>query len=189
MISILTVILTAILVVITGVYVWLTFRILKANEKTVVFMRDQSESLTRPYVNISVVIYPQNSLFYLKIANTGRSTAEKLRMKIGKDFYQYGMNQENRNLRKFSAFSEEIDSFHPGAEMQFGLAQGFVLFGDEADLNLTPTRFEIETEYIGNGKKYYEIIPIDLSPYSKSILPHDPYVDQLSKICKAIEKK
>ena len=45
-------VLTAILVLITGFYAYVTFRILKANEKVVAEMGNQTESINRPYINI-----------------------------------------------------------------------------------------------------------------------------------------
>jgi len=43
------------LVIITAFYAWVTFRIMKANERTVAAMHSQIESATRPYVALGLV--------------------------------------------------------------------------------------------------------------------------------------
>jgi len=58
-------ILTALLVVITGIYAWFTFRILKANERIVEKMHEQQEAMYRPYIAISPVVYPENPIAFL----------------------------------------------------------------------------------------------------------------------------
>ena len=42
--------LTLALVVITGLYAWATFRILRANEAVVAAMKEQTETQLRPYL-------------------------------------------------------------------------------------------------------------------------------------------
>ncbi len=64
--------LTGLLVLITGFYAWATYRILKANELVVEAMREQSEATYRPYVTAGVYLEPDNPIFYLRIANTGK---------------------------------------------------------------------------------------------------------------------
>ena len=41
-------VLTGILVIITGSYAWATYKILRANEKVVEEMKEQSEAIMRP---------------------------------------------------------------------------------------------------------------------------------------------
>ena len=48
-------VLTSLLVIITAFYAWVTFRIMKANERTVAAMHSQIESATRPYVALGLV--------------------------------------------------------------------------------------------------------------------------------------
>lgn len=140
-------ILTAILVVITGIYAWFTFRILKANEKVVEQMRSQQEAMYRPYISVSPVVYPENPIVILKIKNSGLTAAHNLRLSLDKDFYKFGKKEEENNLRSLTAFKKPIDSFVPGAEIFFYLAQSFVIFGKKADPNLTPTSFTVTAEY------------------------------------------
>jgi hypothetical protein len=73
-------ILTFILVIITGFYALVTFRILKANQGVVNIMADQQEAILRPYVTISQFCPPSDASFYLKISNTGKTAAINLRI-------------------------------------------------------------------------------------------------------------
>ena len=182
-------ILTAILVIVTTFYAWVTFKILKANESVLHEMKVQHESLFRPYISISPVIYTDNPIFFLKIANTGRTAADKLRLSIDKDFYQFGKKEEDRNLRKHSAFSKQIDSFVPDAHMLFYLAQGFVVFGEDAKEDITPSIFTVTAKYEYSGQEVEEKTVIDLRPYPNSAIPHDPIVAKLKDIKDSIDKK
>jgi len=182
-------ILTAILVVITGTYAWLTFKILKANEKVVEQMREQQEAVYRPYISISPVVYPENPIAFLRIKNSGLTAANNLRLTLDKDFYQFGDKNEGKNLRSFAAFKQPIGSFVPSAEMFFYLAQGFVVFGRNADPKMTPTSFTITAEYEYQNKKVTEKTFIDLNPYLGAANPHDPLVCQLKALRETIEKK
>ena len=182
-------ILTAILVIFTGFYAWATFRILKANEKVVEQMRNQQEATQRPYISISPVLYPENPIVFLKIKNSGLTAAQNVRLSLDRDFYQFGEKREESNLRSFRAFTEPIDSFVPGGEMLFYLAQSFVIFGEKTDSSLTPSVFTITTEYEYHYKKVTEKTTIDLRPYLASAIPHDPMVNQVKKLRETIEKK
>lgn len=182
-------ILTALLVIITGLYALFTFRILRANEKVVGKMRDQQEAMYRPYVSISPVVYPENPIAFLKIKNSGLTAANNLRLNLDKDFFQFGENKEERNLKSRSAFKDPIDSFVPGAEIYFYLAQSFVIFGKKEGQELTPTTFTVTAEYEYLDKKVAEKTVVDLSPYLGAANPHDPIVCQLKAIKEAIEKK
>ena len=140
-------VLTGLLVIITGFYSWVTFKILKANEGVLREMREQQDSLYRPYISISPVVYSDNPIFHLKIQNAGHTAAQKLKLSIDRDFYQFGEQRDNRNFRNMTAFSSVIDSFVPGAQMFFYLAQGFVVFGAEFFVGLLSSNRIINREY------------------------------------------
>ncbi len=182
-------ILTALLVVITGIYAWFTFRILKANERIVDRMHEQQEAMYRPYISISPVVYPENPIAFLKITNSGLTAANNLRLTLDKDFFQFGDKKEERNLKSHSAFRDKISSLVPGAELYFYLAQSFVIFGKKSGEDLTPPVFSITAEYEYSEKKVSEKTVIDLCPYLGAANPHDPLVRQLKDIKEVIEKK
>lgn len=181
--------LTAILVFITAIYAYLTHRMAKASEASVEAMRLQSESTLRPYISISPFIRPQALFLYLKIANTGRTGAQNLRLTLDRDFFEWGENRAENNIRSFNAFSLPIDSFPPGSELLFALGQGWVLFAENSNPAITPLQFNITATYEFFGKTVEEITRIDLRPYLRTEGEHDPIVEELEKIRKALEKK
>jgi hypothetical protein len=178
--------LTGALVAITGFYAFATFRILKANRESVAVMREQTEALNRPYVTVSVMTSRERVL-YLRIANTGRTAANGLQLEIDHDFWQYGDQQ--RNLRTMNAFTKPIHCLPPGGELIFGLAQGFVLFGEGANENITPTEFMVTAKYSYANKNVTEPTTVDLRPYLGSVPEPDPLIGEIKKIREAIEKR
>lgn len=180
---------SGILAITTIVYAVLTYKILKANEHIVREMQRQLEALRRPYVSISPVLFPESPTFYLKIKNTGLTAAHNLRLTLDRDFFQFAENEPEKNLRRFEAFARPIDTFTPGAEMIFALAESFVVFGEGAQENLTPSIFKITADYEYANKLVSENTTIDLRPYLKSDYPRDAIVAQLKKISENLQKK
>lgn len=180
--------LTALLVVLTGFYAWVTFKILKANEKVVQETQKQFETYIKPCIIVSVVTYTSNACLFLRVKNVGKSPASNLKLTLDRDFYKLGRKDEKRNLKNHPAFSRQIEMFAPEAELLFYLAQGFIIFGKDADSNVTPPVFSIGVKYDFSGKQYLEKVLVDLNPYIDSATPQDPVVSALGKIKEAIEK-
>jgi len=180
--------LTGILVLITGFYAWATFRILRANEKVVEVMHEQAEAVTRPYISVAPILEPDNPIFYLRISNSGKTAANKLKLTIDKSFYKFGEKSGERDLATFAAFNQVIESFPPGAEITFSLAQSFVLFAEDADKEILPQSFTITAEYSYGEKTVKEDNIIDLKAYLGADIPQDPYIRKLKDISKAIDK-
>ena len=179
--------LTAILVLVTGFYAWATFRILKANERVVDVMKKQNDAMVRPYITITTFVHPRHPLIYLKIINTGKTAAENLRLEIDRPFYQFGQGREENNIANFPAFQKPIDCFPPGTSLCFDLAQGFIIFGKDANPNITPTKFSIKAIYSYAEKTVEEVTNIDLQPYLNSKREPDSLIEELEKIQKAIK--
>jgi|AntAceMinimDraft_8_1070364.scaffolds.fasta_scaffold31072_2 hypothetical protein len=180
--------LTTILVIITGIYAFFTFRILKANERVVSEMRQQREDLTRPYINIRSFFVPGMPVLGLSISNIGKSSANNLRLEIDRDFHQFADIKNNCNLKDFNAFREPIECFPPGAELIFYLAQGFVLFAENADQKITPHIFNVQASYSYSNKKVTESTTIDLRPYLNATICTEPVVSELKKLREEIAK-
>ena len=180
--------LTGVLVLITGFYAWATFRILRANEKVVEVMSEQADAVTRPYVSVAPFLEPDNSIFYLRISNTGKTAANKLKLTIDKSFHKFGETSGERDLASFAAFNEIIESFPPNAEIIFSLAQSFAIFGEDADKKIMPHCFTITAEYSYKNKTTKEENIIDLGAYLNANVPQDPYIRKLKDISTSIEK-
>ena len=179
-------ILTALLVVITGFYAWVTYKMLKANHAIIGLMNEQSENMVRPYIIIAPFVIPERPVFIIRITNTGKTAAKNLQLKIDRDYYRFDDNRYN--LAEFTAFNEVIESFAPGAEMFFDLAQTFVVLADDADPSRTPRKFCISAEYSYNDKTVIEHNIIDLHAYKHSNPPRDAMVTGVTEIAKQIEK-
>ncbi|MBI5875740.1 MAG: hypothetical protein HZB81_07880 [Deltaproteobacteria bacterium] len=179
--------LTTVLVIVTAFYAWTTFRILKANERAIEVMKQQNDAFVRPYVNINTVIHPKHPMISLKITNEGKTPAKNLRLVIDKAFHQFGRDDENKNIANFPAFQEPIDCLPPGATLFFDLAQGFVIFGKDANPQKTPVKFSVKAVYSYAEKTVEEVTNIDLQPYLNSRSERNPIVEELGDIRKAIE--
>lgn len=182
-------ILTGILVLVTALYAYLTLRIAKASEASVRAVEAQSWATLRAYVTVQAFIQPHTLFVCLRIRNTGRTAAANLRLSMDRDFFQWGERSiPERNLRTRSAFSVPIASFPPDGELLFSLAQGWVIFGDKADENVTPHQFKITAEYSALGEVVSESTSVDLRPFLNSEGERDGVVDELEKLRKEIEK-
>ena len=181
-------ILTATLVLVTASYAISTFRLVKANEEMAEQMKAQMEELNRPLVTATILTEPDNPILYLLIANRGRSAARNLRLRLNKSFQQFGRTGESENISKFPAFTGEIESFPPGSELIFCLAQGFLIFAEESEQEDLPWQFSVTTHYTFGHKEFSEEHCIDLSGYRSSVLPQDPVVRKLKDIAQQLEK-
>lgn len=182
-------VLTAILVLVTAIYAYLTYRMAKANEASVQAMREQSEAMLRPYIEVTPYVRPHTTVLYLRVKNTGRTAAQNVRLTMDRDFFQFGKSgSADHNLRTKAAFAQPIDSLGPGHKLVFGLAQGFVIFGKEGGPEITPQQFNIMVTYEFRGKKVEELHQIDLRPYIGSEGERDPVAEELEKIRQIMQK-
>jgi hypothetical protein len=182
-------VLTGVLVAITGVYAVLTYGIMKATERSVAAMQQQTEALSRPYITVAPLTLPKNIILFLRVANTGKMAAERLRLQLDRPFHRFGRVEEVENLATYSAFTQEIASFAPGAELIFALAQSFVVFGENADESKTPLTFKVTATYGFGRRTVTEITEVDLRPYRGMHIAYDPVVDELSEIKDVLKKK
>lgn len=181
-------ILTGLLVLITGFYAWATFRILRANEKVVAVMNQQSDALNRSYIDIRSFIVPGDITIFLEIKNTGRTSANHLRLELDRHFYQWGEKKENSNLANLTAFKQVIQCFPPNTSLIFYLGHGPSLFGGKSDTAITPRLFSIKASYSYSGKTVQETTTIDLNQYLNAALPPDATVSELRKTREEIGK-
>lgn len=172
--------LTGILVLITGFYAWATYHMLKV-------MAAQAEALARPYVSIYPFLEPGNPIFYLRITNAGRGTAEKLRLSIDRSFFKFGESDPKSDLSTFSAFNQQIESFPSGAEIVFSLAQGFVIFAQGADPARIPQVFSVTANYQFGKKSFSETTRIDLRPYLHADVPQEATNRKLKEISDSLK--
>ncbi len=179
--------LTGALVLITAFYAWATFKILSANERVVEVMREQALAASRPYVVVAPVLELDNPIFYLRISNLGKTAAINLRLTIDKSFHKFGEASKDRDLATFTAFNQPIDSFPPGAEITFALAQGFKVFEGNEENPKLPHTFSVTAEYDFDGQHVKEVNRIDLRPYLGADIPQDAYLRKLKDISESLK--
>jgi hypothetical protein len=179
--------LTLALVVITALYAWATYEILKANKKVVEAMDLQIEAQLRPYIVASVSTRPGTAVLLLEIQNTGKSPALNTRLTIDKDFY-FNADTSSRNLAKLPIFTQPIESFAPSVKIPFMLGIGHTIFSNNIDDSICPKIFTITAEYTFAGKQYKERNTIDLQPLFYSSTEHDPIANEVKNLRESIEK-
>ncbi|WP_128003570.1 hypothetical protein [Piscinibacter defluvii] len=180
--------LTLALVVITAIYAWATFRILRANEAVVSAMKEQTEAQLRPYVVASVAPRIGTTLMLLEIQNAGRSPATNLRLRMDKDFYPHAEKRDGENIAALSAFTEPIESLAPGTRMQFILGVGGTIFAPGVADSLCPKVFTVSATYEHAGRAYDEEHTIDLRPMLRSAAMQDPVAEEVKRLRESLEK-
>lgn len=174
-------------VLLTAIFAGLTFFVLRANRAAVGAMREQMEDQNRPFVAVTVQVRMGTPVLQLLIRNVGRSPAQNLRLRLDRDFFQFGEQAESRNLAKQSAFSQSIDCLPPMSELLFDLGMGFKIFASGADPTICPHTFEVSAEYEYGKNKYSEKTHVDLRPYMGTSVPRHPVVEELERIRKSID--
>ena len=174
-------------VLLTAMFAGLTFFILRANRAAVGAMREQMADQNRPFVSVSVQVRMGTPIVQLLIRNVGRSPAQNLRLRLDRNFFQYGEKGDGRNLAKQSAFSQAIDCLPPMSELLFDLGMGFKIFESGADPTICPHTFEVSAEYEYGKNKYSEKTHVDLQPYMGTSVPRHPVVEELERVRKSID--
>lgn len=182
------ILLTFILVIVTSIYVVITFEILKANKETVKIMASQLEASTRPYISIKTFTINNSNDIFLNIANVGKSAAKRLKLQIDKDFYRYGKKEE-WNLKELNIFKNTTEQFQPGTKLIYPLVDALVLFSNKIDVSRTPAQFTITAEYEYFGNIFIEETKIDLSQHHETAFDYDPLIISLNKIARLLEEK
>ena len=181
--------LTGALVVITGIYAALTYGIMKATQRSLAVMREQTEALSRPYITVAPLTLPKNPILFLRVVNTGKTAAERVRLQLDRPYYRFGRDTEKENLATYSAFKQEISTLAPDAELIFALAQSVLVFGENVDESKTPLTFKVTATYGFLGKTVTETTEVDLRPYRGMHIAYDPIVNELSEIKDVLKKQ
>lgn len=178
--------LTLALVILTSVYVCLTFWALRVNQSMVRVMTRQLEAATRPFIAISVDIPPDKGFFVLSISNAGNSPALRLRLSLDKDLFMMANPAPTENLRTQPAFSREVACFPPRSTLVFPIGTGPLVFGSE-NAGLIPQVFTVSASYEAAGATYQETTTVDLAPFHNTSIPQDAVANQLAEIAKGVQ--
>ena len=180
--------LTLALVLITGFYAWVTFRIQRANERAVEAMRQQTEAQLRPYVVVAATVRTGTTLVCLEVRNTGRSPALGLRLRMDRDFFPHAERNDNENIAKLPAFTEPIESLAPDARLIYVLGVGGTIFSPSVETSLCPKVFHVSADYCFAGESYMENNIIDLRPMLHSTIAQDAIATEVEKLRQTLEQ-
>lgn len=154
--------LTFLLVIITSVYAYLTFRILQSNRESVAIMNSQIESATRPYVVVSLV--RQRSGFYsFRVSNLGHSAAKQVKLtcdpeikpvRAGGSVTQFGNIPDAIGL-----FQHPISYMAPSETVEALVGHYSGIKASYPDLS-----FKVTLQYEGSGRSYAEAVELSLKP-------------------------
>lgn len=180
---------TVVLAIITAVYAFATFRILRANQAAVEAMREQTEAMLRPYVSAEVTARPGTTLVQLVVRNTGRSAAEGLRMSIDRPLHQQ-LDSRKRNLQELPLFAgKDAMALAAGAELHHLIGVGHKLFNETGVYGM-PESFVVTAQYSFGGRTYDERHAIDVRPLMHTSVVHDPIAtaikDATERLVKAL---
>ncbi len=173
------------LTIITGIYVVLTAKALKLNRSAIKVMVDQHEASTRPYVVISPFADRGQPLIKLRVQNLGNSAARRLSLKLDRNFYRFG--KEDENLAEAPLFSKTTDHFAPHAEFIFLLAVSYQLF-DPKNADRTPLELSVLATYESPaGQHYSETTAIDFNMFRQTGVNPDALTAEMKELTKAVE--
>src|SRR5690606_25615894 len=175
-------------VFLTAVFAGLTFFILRANRATVTAMREQMADQNRPFITVTVQIRVGTPVIQLLVKNVGRSPAQNVTLRLDRDFFQFGEQDEGRNLAKQSAFSKSIDCLPPMSELLFDLNSDIERIKSDAYQKMRPHTFTVTVENLQAKTQYSEQHHVDHSPYKSTSVPQHPIVEELDKVKKSIDK-
>ena len=179
-------ILTAVLVVITGVYVYLTYRMAKASEAASTLMKEQADAITRPYVSISLVKRHNNPHIFLRVENTGQTTARDMTINFGPEVDSVRDIDEIKKIRESYLFTKTLASFPPHSPVFFLLGFGASLSCDNKSASKTP--LSITAKYSYGHQTFTETSWLDVNQYDGSALDTNPIVSALGHIKEEIAK-
>lgn len=175
------------LILITTIYVFLTYKILKNIKK-------EREDRMRPYIHIREYL-KFSFIECLLIKNVGKTAAKNVSFQLDKDIYQYGDTQ--RNIKDLSLFKEGVKFFPPEAEYHINLAQYQLFFKEDRDRNenVLPLIFKITSTYSydiygfkKNTKTVKEETIIDIKSTYKTNIPSNEIANEIKELRSEISK-
>lgn len=178
--------LTAALVVITAIYVYLTYRMAKSSEASVHLMKEQVDAASRPYLSIALVKRPNDPFIFLLVENTGKTAARDMTLTLGPEFDSVQHLKGLKELKDSYLFTKTLATFNPNSPVFFLFGFGAALLSDDKDGPKQP--LSITAKYSFSDKTVTETTWLDVNLYNASALDKDPIVSALNKIKEEIAK-
>jgi hypothetical protein len=155
-------ILTSLLVVITAVYAYLTFRILQANRASVAAMNAQVEAATRPYVTVAFS-RERSGFLGFTVCNVGQSAARDLQLKSEPEIKPV---RAAGSATTAGRISDSIGLFHHAIPYLAPAQSLEALIGHYSGVKASypELRFTISVQYSGSAGRYVETVELSLKP-------------------------
>lgn len=169
--SSLTTITTIILVIITGIYAWLTYRLSKTAE------RQLAES-TRPNVLVSLETSQGGQLLELCLSNVGLCRAERVEARLDKQVYsQISINE---TVNSAGIFSKTIPFMPSGQKIRVALGTTAYVW-QNTDRIKHPLSFSVSVKYYNAEKCYEDSFDFDLEAQTRMTLLDINYPDEFAR--------
>jgi len=167
-----TSILTLGLLIVTGIYAWLTHRLAKAGEQ-------QSWEMARPRIVVALGSNQGGQFVFLEIKNIGMTPAEELMLSFDRAVHQqFGGGDD---IREVPILKEGVRSYPPGAVVRIGLGIGFSYLEDGVDRDRHPLSFTVTAKYTGGRRVLTEEFPIDIHRQLRATLLDRNYSDDFAR--------
>jgi len=179
-------VLTLLLVVITGVYAYLTFRILEANRASVATMNTQIEAATRPYVTVALSTERSGFLSFA-VSNVGHSAAMDLQLKSEPEIKPVRASGSATTVGKIP---DSIGLFHHTIPYLAPSQRLEALVGHYSGVKTSypELRFTISLQYKGSAGHYAETVELSLKPTDDALHLADYEIgEELHEIRKTLE--
>jgi hypothetical protein len=157
---------------VTGVYAWLTFRLAKAAEL-------QIWESSRARMSVSATTNQGGQLLLLEFENVGGSPAGDLQVRIDRPLYQQ-LGSE-RLVTDAPFFNEGVRAFPAKRSIKFALGVTFRWLSEETDRTRHPSTFDIATTYRTLGKTITESFPIDIERYFSLSAVDKDYTEEFGR--------
>lgn len=157
---------------VTGVYAWLTFRLVKAAE-------EQSWEVSRARIVVKIATNQGGQLFLLHIENSGRSSAYDLTLAIDRPLHTDLGQKED--IRDRPLFKNGLRSFPPDTTVRFALGVTFQYLNDAKDRSQHPTSFMVSANYRTAGRVMKEDFLIDIHEQFWLSSRDTDYVEEFSR--------
>ena len=174
-----TVALTAVMVMLTYLYVRYTKLILEANHKTLEEVKEQAWLASRAYL-VFRLVFKHQCICAFELANEGRSPARSVRLSLDRGIFQGG-NREKR-INDLPMFSRGLEVVPPGVRSSVLLWSGTVKPGTE----LYPDKFKITARYETLGRNVQEETTLDVYIYSE--FPPYSIEESLQKMARTLDE-
>lgn len=167
-----TPLLTLGLLVVTGVYAYLTYRLVKSSEQ-------QSWEVSRPRLVVALRTNQGGQFLMLHIENIGMTPADELRLALDRPVnQQFG---KVKDIRETPILKEGLPSLPPQTRVRIGIGVAHSYLHEDADRQLHPLSFEVTATYKSGDRNISERFPLDVERQLNATLLDQDYLEEFGR--------